>query len=155
MNACCGNLEAVVCETASDGPLGHWRDGRRRRCATFIRCLVDSAISGVALSPYLPFVVMAALLIGWRPAVATALASAAVADMLFIDPRYVPMAGPTDLFAIAVFLVCAALIIVIVPSARVIVENCPGPLPREHKATGIIFSLEKGQAWAAGPEPAT
>jgi hypothetical protein len=81
--------------------------------------------------------------------VATALASAAVADMLFIDPRYVPMAGPTDLFAIAVFLVCAALIIVIVQSARVIVENCPGPLPREHKATGIIFSLEKGQAWAS------
>ena len=116
---------------------------------TFIRCLVDSAISGVALSPYLPFVLMAALLIGWRPAVATALASAAVADMLFIDPRYVPMAGPTDLFAIAVFLVCAALIIVIVQSARVIVENCPGPLPREEKATGVIFSLEKGQAWAS------
>ena len=115
---------------------------------TIIRCLVDKDVSGVAFSPYVPFVLLAALALGWRYAAAVAILSAAVADMLFIEPRFVPMAGPTDAFGIAVFLVSAALIILLVQAARFVAETWIKPAPCGDKQTGIIFSLQDGQAWA-------
>ncbi|MCL6683552.1 DUF4118 domain-containing protein [Sphingomonas alba] len=116
---------------------------------TALRFVVDDHISGVAFSPYLPFVLIAALLMDWRYAALVALASAAVADMMFIDPRFVPIAGPTDVFGILVFLGTSALMLTLVRAARYFVRNSPGPVACESKATGIIFSLEDGQAWAS------
>jgi len=115
---------------------------------TALRLVVDDAVTGVAFSPYLPFVLVAALLMGWRYAVLVALASVAVADMLFIEPRFVPIAGPTDVFGMLVFLATSALILMLVQAARFFVRDCPGPVPCEEEETGIIFSLEGGQAWA-------
>ena len=116
---------------------------------TVIRCLVNETVYGVAFSPYLPFVLLSAIMMGWRHGAAVALLSAAVADMLFIEPRFVPIAGPTDMFGIAVFLTTSALIIFLVQAARFFVRACPGPVPCEVEETGIIFSLERGQAWAS------
>jgi len=115
---------------------------------TAFRLLFDHAITGVAFSPYLPFVLFAAIFLGPRHAAAIAAASAIVADLLFIDPRFVPLAGPTDLFGMAVFLATAALVIMLVQTARHIVEACVKPAPCGENQTGIIFSLERGQAWA-------
>ena len=115
---------------------------------TIIRCTVDNDVTGVAFSPYIPFVLLAAILLGWRYAVAVALLSAAVADLMFIDPRFEPMAGPTDAFGVAIFLTSAALIIALVQAARFIAETWVKPAPGGDRQTGIIFSLEGGQAWA-------
>lgn len=115
---------------------------------TIIRCLVDDHVSGVAFSPYVPFVLLSAVFMGWRHAAAVAMTSAAVADLLFIDPRFEPLAGPTDAFGISVFLASAALIIILVQAARSIVDTRFKPAPRGNGLTGIIFSLEKGQAFA-------
>lgn len=116
---------------------------------TTLRFVVDDRISGVAFSPYLPFVLIGALLMEWRFAALVALASAAVADMLFIDPRFVPIAGATDVFGILIFLGTSALILTLVQAARYFVRTCPGPVACEDETTGIIFSLEDGQAWAS------
>ena len=74
--------------------------------------------------------------------------SAAVADMMFVDPRFVPLAGPTDTFGISIFMASAALIILLVQAARLMLEACIKAAPCGDGQTGIIFSLEKGQAWA-------
>src|SRR5690348_9836623 len=114
---------------------------------TMIRCTVDSEISGVAFSPYIPFVLLTAVLLGWKYATGVALASAIIADLLFIDPRFEPLAGPTDAFGILIFLVSAALIIFVMQAARLAIGTQRTPVLCGNARTGLIFSLEKGQAW--------
>ena len=116
---------------------------------TVIRLLVDGSVSGIIFSPYLPFVFLAAVLTGWRHATFVALASAAAADFLFIEPRYQLPAGATDAFGIAVFLVTAMLIILLCEAARGIVRRIAMPAASDAHRTGIIFSLESGQAWVS------
>lgn len=65
---------------------------------TIIRWMVDGNVSGVAFLPYIPFVLVAAILLGWRYAASVAVISAYVADLLFIEPRFQPLAGPTAAF---------------------------------------------------------
>lgn len=82
--------------------------------------------------------------------------SAAFADMLFIDPRFQPLAGPTDVFGISIFLSSAALIVLVVQAARSMVEARLRPAPCGEGRTGIIFSLERGQAlatWYGSEQP--
>jgi len=115
---------------------------------TVIRCAVDNHVVGVAFSPYIPFVLLAVLFLGWKHAMFVTVTSAAVADLMFIEPRYVPMAGPTDAFGIFIFLLSAGLTIFLVQAARLAIETRPRPAECEIGKTGIIFSLEKEQAWA-------
>ena len=114
---------------------------------TIVRLAVDDHVTGVAFSPYIPFVLLTVLLLGWRFAAPVAIASAAIADLLFIDPRFQPIAGPTDAFGILIFLLTAGLVIFLVEAARSALAARPRPLPCGHDETGLIFSLEKGQAW--------
>ena len=116
---------------------------------TIIRCLVDDAVTGVAFSPYIPFVLLAAVLVEQKYAVSVAVVSAAVADLLFIEPRFEPLAGPTDAFGIFIFLVSAALIVGLIHVARLAIASHPRPAACGDGRTGIIFSLEKGQALAS------
>ena len=115
---------------------------------TIIRCLVDNHVTGIAFSPYLPFVLLTAVFVGWKHAALAALISAAVADLLFIDPRFEPLAGPTDAFGILIFLLCATLIITLVQATRLALQGRP-TTKRGDGQTGIIFSLESWQAWAS------
>ena len=57
---------------------------------------------------------------------------------------YVFIAGPTDVFGMTVFLATSALIICFVHAFKRIVEDQFRPASDE-----IIFSLERGQAWAS------
>ena len=75
--------------------------------------------------------------------------SAAVADMPFIDPRFVPLAGPTDAVGILVFLVSAALIIALMEVARCAIRARIRPAPCGNDRTGVVFGLEEGQTWAS------
>jgi hypothetical protein len=116
---------------------------------TIIRFVVAHEVSGVAFSPYVPFVLLTAVMLKWTHAAAVALISAAVADLLFVEPLFELLAGPTDAFGIAIFLASSALMIILVRASRFIVHARPKPVPSGETETGIIFSLEKGQAWAS------
>lgn len=110
---------------------------------TLIRVAVDGVVSGTAFIPYIPFVLLSALLLEWRYAVGVALASVIIADMMFVDPRYVFVAGPTDVFGMTVFLAASAIAICLVRACKTYIR---GGRPI---GEGIIFSLEQGQAWAS------
>ena len=92
---------------------------------TLVRWSVDSAVSGTAFSPYLPFVLLSALLIPPKAAVAVAIASAVVADFFFMEPYFSLGAGPDNLFGVAVFLVTSAIAIFAVRSVRQMFQERP------------------------------
>lgn len=115
---------------------------------TVIRSSVDGSVSGIVFSAYVPFVLLSAIALEWTYASAFALVSAFVASMMFIEPRFVFLAGPTDLFGISVFLIACAMIIKFVHTLRGIVVESPGSAAARHR-TGIVFSSEGGDAWAS------
>ena len=115
---------------------------------TLLRASVDSFVSGIGFSPYVPFVLLSAVFLGSRHAAGVAIASAIVADLLFVDPRFIFIAGPTDVFGMSVFLVSSALMICLVQSFRTIIET---GIKAGGTAEGIIFSLKCGEAWASWP----
>ena len=85
---------------------------------TLIRLAVDGAVSGTAFSPYLPFVLVSALLLRPAAAFATVLCSAIVADYFFMEPYFRLAVGADDLFGMAVFFMTSGMAILAVTSVR-------------------------------------
>jgi hypothetical protein len=92
---------------------------------TLVRLAVDGAVSGTAFSPYLPFVLLSALLLPSTATIAVVLSSAVVADFLFMEPYFRLAAAADDLFGIAVFLVTSGIAILAVRSVRLLLHEGP------------------------------
>ena len=114
---------------------------------TLYRVSLDGIVMGIGYCSYLPFVLLSALLLGWREAAAVALVSMVVVDALFVGPRFQLVEGPTDMLGDLGFLVASALIIGLVHAIRTAFEDLVGPTVRG----GVIFSLKDGKAWASWP----
>src|SRR6476469_2821862 len=63
---------------------------------TLIRAILDGFVSGTTFVAYFPFVLVSAMFLGWRNALVVTLASAAVANFLFMEPRYTFFSGTRD-----------------------------------------------------------
>jgi two-component sensor histidine kinase len=85
---------------------------------TLLRLAADSLITGTAFVTYYPFVLMAALVIGWRGAGAVAATSAVLANFLFMEPRYLLFANTGDTLGTAFFLVSCGMMIGVVDTLR-------------------------------------
>ena len=114
---------------------------------TLYRLSLTGMVMGIGYCPYLPFVLLSALLLGWRHAAAVALVSVIVVDALFVGPRFQLFEGPTDMLGDLGFLVVSGLIIALVQAIRTAFEDLIAPTG----ADGVFFSLENGQAWASWP----
>ena len=114
---------------------------------TLYRMSLTGLVMGIGYCPYLPFVLLSALLLGWRHATAVALVSVVVVDALFVGPRFQLFEGPTDMLGDLGFLFVSALIIALVQAIRTAFEDLIAPTA----ADGVFFSLEDGQAWASWP----
>ena len=113
---------------------------------TLIRAAVHGVVTSGVFLTYVPFVLLAALLVNARLAAGVALASATVADYFFLQPYFSFGAGPNDLFSVGFFLITSALIMVIVQAVRSFIGDCLDPGASEE--IRIIFSEKKGEAWA-------
>ena len=114
---------------------------------TLYRLSLNGMVMGIGYCPYLPFVLLSALLLGWKRAAAVTLVCAVVADALFVGPRFQLFEGSTAMLGDLGFLAASALIIALVQAIRTAFEDLIGPTA----ANGIFFSLENGQAWASWP----
>ena len=114
---------------------------------TLYRLSLNGMVMGIGYCPYLPFVLLSALLLGWKRAAAVTLVSAVVADALFVGPRFQLFEGSTAMLGDLGFLAASALIIALVQAIRTAFEDLIGPTA----SNGIFFSLENGQAWASWP----
>lgn len=116
---------------------------------TAIRLLLGLVIDQLPFFPYIPFVIIAAIVLDWRYASAVALGSWIVADLLFIEPRYQLNFGAYEVVGFTIFFASAALLIALAEAVRRIVENSLRPARPEGIAAPVVFSLEGGQAWAS------
>ena len=114
---------------------------------TLYRLSLDNMVMGIGYCPYLSFVLLSALLLGWRHAAAVALVSVIVVDFLFAGPRFQLLEGPTDMLGDIAFVVISAFIIALVQAIRMALDDLVGPTG----PGGVIFSLQDGQAWASWP----
>ena len=115
---------------------------------TAIRVGVDGVVTGIAVTPYFPFMMLAAILLAWWAAGLVALVSATIADILFIGPPNQFLETPTDLFAVGMFLLGSGLMIGFVALVRRAAELHRNGR-KDAPSSGIVFSLEKGEAWAS------
>jgi hypothetical protein len=112
---------------------------------TLIRAAVTGMVVGCEYTPYLPFVLVAALLLPWWLAATVALGSVATLGTLIMHP-----AADLECFlsAAALFLAASACIITFVVLVRKVVRAIQ-PRGADESSGGIVFSLEKGQVWAS------
>ena len=117
---------------------------------TGLRLLVDNFVHGwLPFFVYMPFVIVAAALLKWKHAALVAIGSWIVADILFLYPRYQFTFAALEIIGLIVFSVSAILIIALVEAVRTIVENSLRPARPDSFSTPVVFSLERGQAWAS------
>lgn len=115
---------------------------------TVLRGALNGLIMGCEFTPYLPFVLLAALLLRWWQAGAVALASVAAMAVLFVAPAEGQFFSACFQSSAGLFLVASATLI----GAAALLRPA---LARIHRTTvdetagGIVFSLEKEQVWAS------
>lgn len=115
---------------------------------TLLRFGLEDIVTGVAITPFAPFVLLSAIFLSWKFAVAVAVASAITADALFIGPPYQLLEGPSDFWAVAFFLTASAIFILFVHLVRKILADLSKTRHASDPGSGVVFSLERGEAWA-------
>jgi hypothetical protein len=112
-----------------------------------IRASVDGFVSGCELTIYLPFVLLAAIFMGWKYAAATAVASVAFAEFVVMGPHHSFLSSACSIYSLSVFTAVSTVMIALVYGLRRLVRS---RLAKIGSSEGdIVFSLENGQAWAS------
>jgi hypothetical protein len=113
---------------------------------TIIRLSVSGVVTGCEFTPYLPFVLLCAILLRWWQASAVAVAAVAILGGLFAGA---PQHNPACFMpAAAIFLASSAVMIgvaILVRSVIVALQKSGA----DESSGGVVFSLEKGQVWAS------
>jgi hypothetical protein len=113
---------------------------------TTVRAAVNGVVTGCEFTPYLPFVLICAILLRWWWAAIVALASVAILGGMFQGsmPRVMPCFIP----AAAMFLGAAAVMIGVMVLIRGAVRSTAGRAAAE-PSSGLHFSLDRGEVWAS------
>ena len=112
---------------------------------TGLRAIVDGVVTGCEFTPYLPFVLIAAILLPGLPAILVALAAVPILGGLFAPPQADPACF---LSAAGIYLSASAVMIgaVLLIRAAFAAMQSRGA---DESPGGIVFSLDKGQVWAS------
>jgi hypothetical protein len=112
---------------------------------SIVRVAVNGVVTGCEFTPYLPFVLISAIFLGWKQAVAVALASVAVLGGVFFGSPHALYAAPCFQTSAGIFLMSSALMLAIVAFVRGVVASLLGD--PDARSGGAIFSLEQGEVW--------
>jgi hypothetical protein len=113
-----------------------------------LRASLEGTVTGVAITPFVPFVMLSGVFLNWKYAAGVAVADGLIADLYFIGPPGELMEGPTDIFALAVFLLISTMIIGFAQLVRKLLNDGRKRRRANELSSGIVFSLERGEAWA-------
>ena len=116
---------------------------------TLIGVSVDGAIEGSGFAHFLPFVLLAALVLKWEISAVLAAASAGLGDFFFVGRRYELLETPSDIFGIFVFAAAAALAIGIAHAFRKAVADPIWFSGSNEVSKGIVFSQQGGHVYAS------
>jgi len=115
--------------------------------ALAVRAAVDGMVTGCEFTPYLPAVLVSAILLRWWQAALVALAAPMLHGVAFIGSPWHFLDSACFQSTGGMFLLSSAVIIGVAVIVRQTLE-----LPRhsaEDNSGGIVFSLEKGEVWAS------
>lgn len=113
---------------------------------TTVRAAANGTVTGCEFTPYVPFVLLSAIMLRWWQAGAVALASVAIMGGLFVGPLDQFHGQSCFLSAAGMFLGASAIMVAVAAMVRRVIGDFQR---RSETAGGIIFSLEKGQVWAS------
>lgn len=123
---------------------------------TMIRAAVHGTVTGCEFTPFLPFVLISAVLLRWWQAALLSIVFVAVLGGLFLGPSHYPQDLSCFLSAAGLFLASAAMIIgTVIGVRRGLAILLSRGVPEG--ADAVIFSLEDDQVWASwhGDRPPT
>jgi hypothetical protein len=110
---------------------------------TGVRAAMTGVVTGCEFTPYLPFVLLTAILVGWRQAAAVAIASAAILGGVIVGQPNAPFDKSCFISGAGIFLAASAMILGIIVAARHAGRNT------DESTGGIRFSLDQGDVWAS------
>jgi two-component sensor histidine kinase len=117
---------------------------------TFVRWVLDPFVTGITYITYYPFVLLVAMTLGWRYAMGVVLLAAAMADFLFVDPRYTISSEASDWVSGLIFVSSSALMIAVAETLRRTLRELEEGLEREaalnaeldHRVRNILTVVE-------------
>ncbi len=115
--------------------------------ALMVRAGVDDMVTGCEFTPYLPAVLVCAILLRWWQAAIVALAAPVLHGIAFMGAPWHFLDSACFQSTGGIFLLSSAVIIGVAVMVRQMLE-----LQRNSGANGsdgIVFSLEKGEVWAS------
>lgn len=115
---------------------------------TIIRAAISGIVTGCEFTPYLPFVLLSAVLLRWWQAGLVALTSVAALGALFMGPPEELLGSECFWSSGSIFLAASAAMI----GCVVIVRHLFVSIHRQgadESAGGVVFSLEDGKVWAS------
>ena len=115
---------------------------------TLIRLAVYGTVTGCEFTPYLPFVLVSAVLVRWWQAALVALGSVVILGGLFLGPSHDHVGAACFLSSAGMFLASSAAIIGTVLGIRRVLAAHLARSAVQDSGAGIIFSLEQEQVWA-------
>lgn len=115
-------------------------------CPTLLRVAISGKVAGCEFTPFVPFVLAAAILLKWWQSGGVALASGVVMSGVF-EGLIMPWMG-CFATALGVFLASSALMIGFALLIRHAIASLQTP-GRDESAGGIVFSLKEGAVWAS------
>ena len=111
-----------------------------------LRFAVSGVVTGCEYTPYLPFILICAILLPWWYAAAAALATVGIMGGMFGGSPAFHLACFFD--ATVLFLTSSAIMIGIAVAIRGVISALQ-QRGADESAGGIVFSLEKGEVWAS------
>jgi len=111
---------------------------------TAVRAAMSGTVTGCEFTPYLPFVLLGAILLRWWLAGAVALTSVAIMGGFFQGSTTFEL--PCFISAVSVFLAASAAMIGVGIIVRLVLDALQKP---SRDSGGLVFSLEKGEVWAS------
>lgn len=113
---------------------------------TVLRMALDGVVTGCEFTPYLPFVLICAILLRWWQAALVALASVVVMGGLIGGSWMFEM--PCFVSATGMFLVASTVMIGVAVIVRYVIVAMQ-KRGADESLGGVVFSLEKGEVWAS------
>ena len=116
--------------------------------ATFIRAAINPYVTGCEFTPYLPFVLICAILLPWQAAAVVALVTVPVLGLAFMGTPAELAASTCFVSSSGIFLTVSAGMIFLIAFIRRLFVSIQRSGADESEG-GVLFSLDQGQVWAS------
>jgi hypothetical protein len=115
----------------------------------FIRLGMSPQIDDQACTIFCPFVLAISILCGWRWALALAVGTATACNTILMGAPYMFHFQRSEIEGLSTFLGYSVFVVLVIQLFRMTAARSLRQAGAAERASGIVFSLDDGQAWAS------